>query len=168
VDGPRRPPEGRQRRRLRPRLHGPTEIHRHRRPGDRCHAAVPEFTEDVGATLAETHLSYLKGPFGLRALYAAWDIDDGIETFKAGASEQEGWYVEPSWRFGPQWGVFARYSEWDNQAGASLDTAYDQWDLGLSYWLEESVVFKLDYQRQDAPEGKDQLDGLNLGVGVSF
>ena len=71
-------------------------------------------------------------------------------------------------RVDPRWGVFARYSEWDNQAGGNLDTGYSQWDLGLNYWLEEGVVLKLDYQRQDAPEGKDQLDGLNLGVGVSF
>ena len=76
--------------------------------------------------------------------------------------------MEPSWRFDERWGVFARYSDWDNQAGGSLDTAYSQWDVGLNYWLEEGVVLKLDYQRQDAPAGKDQLDGLNLGVGLSF
>ena len=29
-------------------------------------------------------------------------------------------------------------------------------------------MFKFDYQKQDAPDGKDQLDGLNLGVGFSF
>lgn len=127
-----------------------------------------EFSDQVDATLAEAHVTYARGPFGLRALYADWNIDDAIDFFQAGADEQEGWYVEPSWRLARKWGAFARYSEWDNQAGASLDTSYSQWNLGLNYWLEETVVFKLDYQRQDAPEGKDQLDGINLGVGASF
>ena len=123
---------------------------------------------DIDAWLLETHLAWQRGPFGLRALYAGWDIDQAIEYFAAGADEQAGWYVEPSWRFSPRWGVFTRYSEWDNQAGAGADTGYSQWDIGVNFWLEESVVFKLDYQKQDAPEGKDQLDGLNLGVGLSF
>jgi len=124
--------------------------------------------DNVAATLLEAHAIYARGPFALRALYADWQLDDGIESFQRGADEQEGWYLEPSWRFSPEWGVFARYSEWDNQAGASLDTGYGQWDLGVNYWLEQNVVFKLDYQSQDAPKGKDQLDGFNLGVGVSF
>jgi phosphate-selective porin len=123
---------------------------------------------DVDAWLLETHVAWQQGPFGLRALYAGWDIDEAIEQFAAGADRQEGWYVEPSWRIDPKWGVFTRYSEWDNQAGGGGDTAYSQWDVGVNYWLEESVVFKLDYQKQDAPEGKDQLDGINLGVGMSF
>ena len=127
-----------------------------------------EFPDQVDAMLYETHVAYRAGPFGLRALYAGWDIDEAIEFFAPGADRQEGWYVEPSWKISPQWGVFARYSDWDNQAGSSLDTGYTQWDMGVSYWLEENVVFKFDYQRQDAPDGKDQLDGVNLGVGWSF
>ena len=127
-----------------------------------------EFAEDVDAWLFEAHVAWQSGPFGLRALYAGWDIDEGIEFFKPGADQQEGWYVEPSWRFGSRWGVFARYSEWDNQAGGGGDTEYTQWDVGVNYWLEENVVFKMDYQSQDAPDGKDQFDGLNLGVGWSF
>ena len=127
-----------------------------------------EYSAEVDAMLYETHVAYRKGPFGLRALYAGWDIDEAIEFFAPGADRQEGWYVEPSWQISPQWGVFARYSDWDNQAGANIDTGYTQWDMGVNYWLEENVVFKLDYQRQDAPDGKDQLDGVNLGVGWSF
>jgi len=127
-----------------------------------------EFVEDVDAWLFEAHVAWQSGPFGLRALYAGWDIDDGIEFFRAGADQQEGWYVEPSWRLGSKWGVFARYSEWDNQAGGGGDTEYNQWDVGVNYWLEENVVFKMDYQSQDSPDGKDQFDGLNLGVGWSF
>ena len=65
-------------------------------------------------------------------------------------------------------GIFARYSEWGNQAGGGGDTQYAQWNLGFNYWLEERVVFKVDYQLQDSPDGKSEYDGLNLGVGWSF
>lgn len=122
----------------------------------------------VDGWLYESHVAWQRGPFGLRALYAGWDIDQAIETFAAGADRQQGWFIEPSWRLDEKWGVFARYSDWDNQAGGGLDTGYSQWDIGINYWLEEGVVLKLDYQRQDAPAGKDQLDGLNLGVGLNF
>jgi len=127
-----------------------------------------ELDDAIDAMLYEAHASYRKGPFGLRALAAAWDIDDGIEAFRSGADRQEGWYLEPSWRFSNDLGLFARYSEWDNQAGGGGDTEYSQWDLGLNYWLEESVVLKLDYQFQDSPDGRNQLDGVNLGVGWSY
>ncbi|MFV8817783.1 porin [Haliea sp. E17] len=127
-----------------------------------------ELDSEVDALLYEAHLIYNNGPFGLRALAAMWDIDDGIEAFREGASEQEGWYVEPSWRVFDKLGLFARYSEWDNQAAGGGDTEYNEWDFGLNYWLEENVVFKLDYQIQDAPRGRDQYDGFNLGVGWSF
>ncbi len=127
-----------------------------------------ELPDQVDAMLYEAHIAYQNGPFGLRALAAAWDIDDGIEAFQAGADKQEGWYVEPSWRPLDKLGFFTRYSEWDNQAGGGGDTEYSQWDFGLNYWLEETVVFKLDYQVQDAPNGKDEYEGFNLGVGWSF
>ncbi len=133
--------------------------------GDMYQGALPD---KIDAWLFEAHVAWRSGPFGLRALYAGWDIDEGIEAFSPGADRQEGWYIEPSWRIDERWGVFARYSDWDNQAGGSLDMGYSQWDVGLNYWLDDGVVLKLDYQRQDAPAGKDQLDGLNLGVGLSF
>jgi hypothetical protein len=127
-----------------------------------------EYSADVDAMLYELDLNYQNGPFALRALAASWDIDDAINDIKGGADTQEGWYVEPSWRFSPKLGAFARYSEWDNQAGGSGDTEFNQWDVGINYWLEERVVLKLDYQFQDAPANQKELEGLNLGVGWSF
>lgn len=127
-----------------------------------------EYTQDVDAWLYEAHLAYRNGPFGLRALAASWDIDDAINNIAAGAATQEGWYVEPSWLLRRDLGVFTRYSEWDNQADGAGDTQFSQWTVGLNYWLVESVVFKLDYQFQDAPADEKELDGLNLGVGWSF
>lgn len=141
-------------------------------------AATVQYQEDVAqdttahripAVLLEAHLAYQYQGFGLRALYARWDIDDAIEEAAAGADEQTGWFVEPSYRFNDHIGIFARYSDWDNQAGASLDTAQSQLDIGLNYWLTDNVVFKFDYQNQDVEDdGARELDGFNLGVGWSF
>lgn len=123
--------------------------------------------DEVDATLWEAHAIYNRGAFGLRALYAQWDIDDAIETIKTGADEQEGFYIEPSYKLSEKLGLFARYSEWDNQAGASNDTEKQQYDIGLNYWLDEHVVLKADYMRQEVEAG-DELRGFNLGVGWSF
>ena len=126
------------------------------------------YVDDVDAMLYSAHVAYRNGPFGLRAVAATWDIDNAINNIKEGADQQEGWYIEPSWRLMRDLGFFARYSEWDNQAGGGGDTQFSEWDIGLNYWLVENVVFKLDYQFQDAPSDKAELDGLNLGVGWSF
>ena len=127
-----------------------------------------EYAQDVDAWLYEAHLAYRNGPFGLRALAASWDIDDAINDIAAGAATQDGWYVEPSWLLMRNLGIFTRYSEWDNQADGGGDTEFSQWTMGLNYWLEDNVVFKLDYQFQDAPSDEKELEGLNLGVGWSF
>ena len=62
-------------------------------------------------------------------------------------------------------GVFARYNEWDNEAGNSADTVKKQTDVGINYWLHPNVVLKADYSNFDGA-----LDGhaLNLGVGYAF
>lgn len=125
---------------------------------------------NIDANLFEAHAAYQNGPFQLRALYAMWDLDDGINAHggTTGAEEQEGFYIEPSWKLTEKLGIFARYNEWDNQAGDSSDSEYQQVDLGVNYWLTPTVVLKADYQDQDVPTGKTELDGLNLGVGWSF
>jgi len=124
--------------------------------------------DDVDATLIEAHAAYQSGPFMFRALYATWDIDDDINLIKAGADEQTGWYLEPSYRFSPEWGVFARYERWDNTAGAGTNSEMTQFDIGFNYWLTERVAIKMDYQDQDAPNGSKEEDGFNLGIGWSF
>jgi len=127
-----------------------------------------KYNQDVPAMLYEAHLAYRNGPFGLRALAATWDIDNAINSIQSGADKQEGWYIEPSWLLMPKLGVFARYSEWDNQAGGAGNTEISEWDVGFNYWLEERVVLKLDYQFQDAPSDQKELQGLNLGLGFSY
>lgn len=119
------------------------------------------------ANLIEAHAVWQKGPFNLRALYATWDLD-GSGPASVGADEQTGWYVEPSFRINEQWGVFARYNEWDNRAGDATDSEYSQVDVGLNYWPHADVVLKIDYQDQDAPTGSSEYDGINIGVGYQF
>ncbi len=123
---------------------------------------------NASALLWEIHTIVEKGPFGLRALYAQWDIDSrAFET--AGADKQFGWYLEPSLKLGEHFGIFARYSEYDKKDGDSVDSEIEQFDIGLNWWPTENVVFKIDYQDQDTPKGSTkELDGINLGFGYNF
>lgn len=114
-----------------------------------------------------THMIYKWQKFRLIALYADWFLD-GNAAKAIGADRQTGWYIEPSWRFSPQWGLFARYNNWDNAAGDNTDSAYSQVDFGVNYWPHENVVLKADYQIQNAPDGKTGYDGINLGIGYQF
>jgi len=141
-------------------------------------AATMQYQEDMtqgniadsdGGTLFETHAVIERGPFGLRALYAQWDLD-GDAPKVAGYDEQDGWYVEPSFRINEHFGVFARYSEWDNQAGdSSIESEFEQIDLGVNWWPHKNVVVKADYQWQDAEsDSAKELNGFNLGIGYEF
>lgn len=120
--------------------------------------------------LIETHAIWSTGPFTLKALYAAWDID-GSAIKAAGADKQRGFYLEPSYRISEQFGVFARFNQWDNKAGsnagAAADSEKEQWDIGVNYWPHEDVVIKADYQYQSNDDGKEQ-NGLNIGLGYQF
>ena len=123
--------------------------------------------QDLDALLLETHIDLQKGPIGLRALYATWDIDGAIDDVAAGSSEQTGFYVEPSYKITSNFGIFARYSEWDNQAAdSSINSEYDQIDAGINYWLVETVALKADFQKTNEPS--DTKKGFNLGIGWSF
>ena len=122
------------------------------------------------------HAIYENGPFGFRALYARWDIDDAIEDLDDGdgRDEMEGWYIEPSWRFTNNLGVFARYTMIDERAGSNDGDAEDseerRWLLGLNYWLHPNVVLKADvqFENDEDRDSENDLDGFNLGVGWSF
>ncbi len=122
--------------------------------------------DNTSAILFETHVVYERGPFGLRALYARWDLDsDGAEDI--GADEQYGFYVEPSYKFCECAGVFVRYNQWNNTAGNSGGTMR-QYDVGFNFWPHEQVVLKVDGQFQRNDNGAPELDGVNLGVGFNF
>jgi hypothetical protein len=119
------------------------------------------------AWLFEAHTDIRRGPYGLRALYARWDLNgNGPES--VGADEQVGFYIEPSYRFTEAVGIFARYNQWDNRAGNGSDSEQKQYDLGVNYWPHPDVVLKADIQRQDNDGDQKNDNGFNLGVGFQF
>ena len=121
------------------------------------------------ATLLSGTLVWQVSRFTLRGLYATWRLS-GNGPRSAGADEQTGWYLEPSWLVTPKLGVFARYSEWDNSVNSPFGpTDYAQIDAGFNYWPHENVVLKFNYQDQSAPTATDdEYDGFSLGVGYMF
>jgi len=120
--------------------------------------------DTADATLLEAHAIYQVQDFTVRALYARWDID-GDEAKALGRDEQTGWYVEPSYRFNEKVGVFARYAEYDNNAGNSDSTAVESTSVGVNYYLHENVVLKADYEDLG---GAADSKGFNLGFGYQF
>lgn len=139
--------------------------------------AAYQYQEDIAqgkgvpAALTEVHAIVEKNGFGLRALYAQWDIDGAISATQAGAEKQTGYYLEPSYRINDKVGVFARYSEHDNQAGSSAKSAINETDVGVNYWLAQGVVLKADYNRShdtSKTSGVVYSDTLNFGMGYSF
>jgi hypothetical protein len=120
--------------------------------------------DSVSALLTEAHAVFTRGPFGLRALYAQWNLD-GAAPEAVGRDKQKGWYVEPSFKITPKFGVFARYNEWDNEAGNATDSNKKQTDIGFNYWPHEQVVIKVDMQNQS---GTVDNDGFNVGIGYMF
>jgi hypothetical protein len=130
---------------------------------DYCQGAV------VGcgsATAFETHAVYKKDKFQLRALYAGWNIDgDAVKT--AGADKQNGYYLEPAYRFNDKWGAFVRYETYDNKDGSSADTEVEARSIGFNYWIDPTVVAKFDYVDQSKANNGDS-DGINIGIGYSF
>lgn len=140
---------------------------------------------DIPATLFEGHVDYKHSSgLGIRALYARWDLDDDNVPFPGAgvdavdADSLVGWYVEPAYRFKAPFsiwgdmGVFVRYSQWDERnqiGGAHRFEQFSQVTTGLNWWPHENVVFKVDYQDEDADGPVDRvLDGINLGVGYQF
>ena len=123
--------------------------------------------DQASAWMGEAHVDLQRGPWGLRALYAQWNLN-GAGPESVGANRQFGWYVEPSYRINEKLGVFARYNQWDNQAGGGgAESGKEQIDVGINYRPHDQVVLKADYQWQNNENGKDQ-NGVNLGVGYEF
>lgn len=124
----------------------------------------------IDANLMAANAVWQLNQFTLKALYTVWDINDDIEALDSGtgASEQEGLTTEVAYRINSDFGVFTRMSSWDNAAGDSAESAYEQIDVGVNYWLHERVVVKADYQMQTKKSDDSELNGVNLGLGWSF
>jgi len=117
--------------------------------------------------LFTAHAIWQAGPFGLTGLWGAWDFDgDGVEA--AGADDQEGWYIEPSWRFSEEWGIYARYEDLD---GARERDQFTQAEFGFNYWPHPSVVLKFDYRDRDhdlPSQAHRDFRAIDLGIGYTF
>jgi len=112
--------------------------------------------EGADATLLGATLDASMGQFRLRGLIASWDIG-GAAAAAAGADDQWGFYIEPSYKISDSLGIFARYAEYDDYSGET-----DVVTVGVNYWPIDNVVFKADYN--DAGDS----ESVNLGVGYSF
>ena len=126
-------------------------------------------SETNDATLLSAHVDYERSGFGLRALYARWDIS-GSAPAALGVDEQFGYYIEPSYRFATELGdvgFFARYSAYDTAANSATNTEDSFIDVGVNYWPHRNVVLKADVQFTDYAN-KNNEEIVNLGVGYQF
>ena len=135
--------------------------------------------DDLDGLLTEAHIVYQSGPWGLRALWAEWNIDNKIAWVAnndlsnngLGREQQYGYYIEPSYRFNSNFGAFYRFERTNERAasniGAAFDSATNRNLVGFNYWLTDNAVFKLDYQFEDDAIDRD-LDGFNIGIGWQF
>jgi len=127
---------------------------------------ITQGAANAEAQLLEMHAVYATGPFAVRALWAQWDINNSIAD-TLGKDVQTGYFLEPAYRITEEFGVFARYSVWDNTAGSAntLDTEMRQVNVGVNYWIHPNVVVKFDFEnRLGAQDGS----GVNAGLGYQF
>lgn len=127
---------------------------------------ITQGAANAEAQLMEMHAVYATGPFAVRALWAQWDINNSIAD-TLGKDVQTGYFLEPAYRITEEFGVFARYSVWDNTAGSAntLDTEMRQVNVGVNYWIHPNVVVKFDFEnRLGAQDGS----GVNAGLGYQF
>lgn len=120
------------------------------------------------AQLYTAHAILNKGPFGLTALYAKWELDGDIEDDPSGADDQDGWYITPSFKPVDWLGLYASYQEVE---GARSQDQFEQWELGFNWWLHPSAVVKANYKDREHDNTDDRgrdFDGFDLGVGWMF
>jgi len=119
------------------------------------------------ATLLEAHIDYRRAGFGLRALYARWNLS-GSDAKTADADLQTGWYIEPSYRINDRFGFYTRYEDVEGARGVDQ---FDEWQFGMNWWPNDNVVVKIDYRSRDhdvVSEGGHDFTGVDLGIGYAF
>ena len=136
-----------------------------------------DIDHDTEAWLYNINADILINGWGLRTVYAVWDLEDGtadVGPASFGKDDQWGYYIEPSYRFSVPGangkgvlGVFARHSIFDSTAGDNTDSEEQEFTAGLNYWIHPSVVLKADYNQVSLQEGTGS-DRLNVGMGWQF
>ncbi|HSG64737.1 MAG TPA: porin [Gammaproteobacteria bacterium] len=117
--------------------------------------------------LLTAHAIFQSGPFSLRALYGGWSFS-GVAVEAAGGDDQSGWFVEPSYKLTDSIGVYARYEDLE---GARDIDKFTQWEAGLNYWPDPTVVIKLDLRARDHDVGAlsgRNFDAVDVGIGYQF
>ena len=127
--------------------------------------------------LWNVNFAYEYSIYALKALYAAWDFSGSCKTAACSNIEdtkfdnQDGWYIEPSVKPFSEidLGFFARFE--DTKGGRTADR-FEQWSLGLNWWLHPNVVLKADVVDREYDDSTfadaNDFDGYNLGIGWSF
>ena len=134
-------------------------------------------TEDGWLYEGHTIWNYAVGPgkFTFKGLYAKWDIQGSV-IGDAGGDDQEGWYVEPSYRLNPgitlgwsNFGDLGFYTRYQHVDGFRDQDRFEQWEVGFNYWPHEDVVLKFDYRNNnnEVTDARD-YDGFDLGLGYQF
>jgi hypothetical protein len=67
--------------------------------------------------------------------------------------------------FNEEVGAFARYAEYNNEAGLSSSDAVESTSVGINYYLHENVVLKADIEELG---GSKDSTGFNIGFGYQF
>lgn len=117
--------------------------------------------------LFTAHAVLERGAFGLRALYGSWHFS-GAAVEAANADEQDGRYIEPSFRLSDSWGIYARHEDLD---AARDQDRFSQNEIGLNYWPTDGVVLKLDVRRRDfdlPALAISDFTAVDLGFGYAF
>jgi hypothetical protein len=124
-------------------------------------------TSKNSATLFEGHIDYKHSSgFGLRALYAGWDMDNVIVT-GLDDDNQDGFYIEPSYRFPISFGdvgFFGRYQQLD----LASNREEESYVAGVQWWPIDQVVFKFDYEDREDEDANTSQDIYSLGLGFAF
>jgi len=131
----------------------------------------PDLSQEGGdgvnaAYLYESHVQWATGPFGLRALYARWDIN-GAAAEALNRDKPFGYYIEPAFKITPGLGIFARYA----RLQVVEDLTEEDITFGANYWPIPQVVLKADYQLRNTEQADDSTidgDSFNLGLGYAF
>jgi hypothetical protein len=124
---------------------------------------------DAGQLFA-ANVAYNIGGLSLKGQYANWRFS-GSAVEAAGADNQTGWYLEPSYRFSTSLGDWGFYTRYEDVKGARTQDQFTQNEIGLNYWPIDKVVFKFDYRQRDHDLASDvgrDFDGIDIGLGYQF
>lgn len=131
------------------------------------------FGGKLSGLLSAVYGAYTWEGITLKGEYARWDLWGS--QLPSSAKEQQGGYVEPSYRFKindtfGDLGVYFRFSYYEYQANAANFSKNTIYEAGFNYWPIDDVVLKFDYQYTG--EADDYIgrgsDVVNLGLGFVF